>query len=56
MMTSDTQQGAAVGVFMVKDLNAKKVAIIDDRTAYGQGLADQVIQAVKRAGGTVVAR
>ena len=56
MMTSDTQQGAAVGVFMVKDLNAKKVAVIDDRTAYGQGLADQVIAAVKRAGGTVVAR
>lgn len=56
MMTSDTQQGAAVGVFMVKDLNAKKIAVIDDRTAYGQGLADQVIAAVKRAGGTVVAR
>ena len=56
MMTSDTQQGAAVGVFMVKDLKAKKIAIIDDRTAYGQGLADQVIQAVKRAGGEVVAR
>lgn len=56
MMTSDTQQGSAVGVFMVKDLNAKKVAVIDDRTAYGQGLADQVIAAIKRAGGTVVAR
>ena len=56
MMTSDTQQGAAVGVFMVKDLAAKKIAIIDDRTAYGQGLADQVVKAVKRAGGQVVAR
>lgn len=56
MMTSDTQQGAAVGVFMVKDLNAKKIAVIDDRTAYGKGLADQVIAAVKRAGGEVVAR
>lgn len=50
MMTSDTQQGAAVGLFMVQDLGAKKIAIIDDRTAYGQGLADQVIAAVKRAG------
>ena len=37
MMTSDTQQGAAVGKFMVQSLKAKKVAIIDDRTAYGQG-------------------
>ena len=56
MMTSDTQQGAAVGVFMVKDLGAKKIAVIDDRTAYGQGLADQVIAAIKRAGGEVIAR
>ena len=56
MMTSDTQQGAAVGVFIVKDLKAKKVAVIDDRTAYGQGLTDQVIAAVKRAGGEIVAR
>ena len=32
MMTSDTQQGAAVGQFIVKDLAAKKVALIDDRT------------------------
>lgn len=56
MMTSDTQQGAAVGKFMVEDLHAKKVAIIDDRTAYGQGLADQVDKAVKAAGGQVIRR
>ncbi|ANN67654.1 branched-chain amino acid ABC transporter substrate-binding protein [Bordetella bronchialis] len=56
MMTSDTQQGAAVGEFMVKDLKAKKIAIIDDRTAYGQGLADQVDKAVKAAGGQVIRR
>ncbi|WMD22128.1 branched-chain amino acid ABC transporter substrate-binding protein [Achromobacter seleniivolatilans] len=56
MMTSDTQQGAAVGKFLVQKLNAKKVAIIDDRTAYGQGLADEVDKAVKAAGGQVVRR
>ncbi|NYT37058.1 branched-chain amino acid ABC transporter substrate-binding protein [Allopusillimonas soli] len=56
MMTSDTQQGAADGEFIVKDLGAKKVALIDDRTAYGQGLADQVAAAVKANGGEVVAR
>ena len=56
MMTSDTQQGAAVGVFIVKDLKAKKVAVIDDRTAYGQGLADETAKAVKESGGEVVAR
>lgn len=56
MMTSDTQQGAADGEYMVKDLGAKTVALIDDRTAYGQGLADQVAKAVVAAGGKVIAR
>lgn len=56
MMTSDTQQGAADGEFIVKDLGAKKVAIIDDRTAYGQGLADQVADAVKANGGEIISR
>lgn len=56
MMTSDTQQGAAVGKFMVETLKARKIAIIDDRTAYGQGLADEVEKAVKAAGGTVARR
>lgn len=56
MMTSDTQQGAANGAFMVNDLGAKRIALIDDRTAYGQGLADQVAKAVEAAGGEIIAR
>lgn len=56
MMTSDTQQGSAVGKFIVEKLGAKKVALIDDRTAYGQGLADEVEKAVKAAGGQIVRR
>ncbi len=56
MMTSDTQQGTAVGGFIVNKLGAKKVAIIDDRTAYGQGLADQLQKSVEAAGGKVVRR
>jgi branched-chain amino acid transport system substrate-binding protein len=56
MMTSDTQQGAAAGEFIVKDLKAKTVALIDDRTAYGQGLADQVAKAVEANGGKVISR
>ncbi len=56
MMTSDTQQGAAAGQFIVNDLGAKTVALIDDRTAYGQGLADEVAKAVEAAGGKVIAR
>jgi len=55
-MTSDTQQGSVMGRFVVSKLGAQKIAIIDDRTAYGQGLADEFDKAVKAAGGNVVAR
>lgn len=55
-MANDIQQGSVDGNFMVNELGAKTVAIIDDRTAYGQGLADEVEKAVKAAGAKVVAR
>ena len=56
VMTNDAQQGSVLGNFAVTKLGAKRIAIIDDRTAYGQGLADEVEKAVKAAGGEVVAR
>ncbi len=56
MMTSDTQQGSVAGTFAVKSLGMKKIAIVDDRTAYGQGLADQFAKAAKAAGATIVDR
>lgn len=56
VMANDAQQGAALGQFAVKTLKAQKIAIIDDRSAYGQGLADEVEKAVKAAGGTIIDR
>jgi branched-chain amino acid transport system substrate-binding protein len=56
VMANDIQQGGVLGNFIAKDLKAKKVAIVDDRTAYGQGLADEVEKAVKAAGATVIGR
>ncbi|PTB19011.1 branched chain amino acid ABC transporter substrate-binding protein [Trinickia symbiotica] len=56
MVANDVRQGNVIGTYVVKDLKATKVAIVDDRTAYGQGLADEVEKAVKAAGGTVVDR
>lgn len=55
-MTSDLQQGGALGRFLVRDLGAQRVAIIDDRSAYGQGLADQVEKSARAAGATIVRR
>lgn len=56
VMTNDAQQGKVLGQFITQRLGAKRVAIIDDRTAYGQGLADEVEKSVKANGGQVVAR
>src|SRR5262245_26851280 len=54
-MANDAQQGKVLGEFAIKS-GAKKIAIIDDRTAYGQGLADEFEKAVKAGGATVVTR
>lgn len=55
-MTSDTQQGAVMGGFVVKTLKATRIAIIDDRSAYGQGLADEFEKSAKAAGGQIIKR
>ncbi len=54
LLTSDTQLGSVLGDYVAKDLKFKRFAIVDDRTAYGQGVAEQFSKAVKAAGATVV--
>ena len=56
VMTNDEQQGKVLGQFAVQKLGAKRIAIIDDRTAYGQGLADEFEKSAKTAGAQIVAR
>jgi branched-chain amino acid transport system substrate-binding protein len=52
----DDQQGPAVAAYVASELKAKKVAIADDATAYGEGLANEVEKTLKAAGVQVVAR
>jgi branched-chain amino acid transport system substrate-binding protein len=54
LMANDSQQGQALGQYAAK--LGKRVAVVDDRTAYGQGLIDEVVKAVKASGAEVVAR
>ena len=54
LMADDDKQGKALGEYAVKTLKLKRVAVIDDATAYGQGLADAFEAAVKASGGQVV--
>ncbi|WP_186237790.1 branched-chain amino acid ABC transporter substrate-binding protein [Burkholderia gladioli] len=53
---SDAQLGSSMADFAQKVLKAKKVAVIDDRTAYGQGLAQEFISEAQKIGLTVVGR
>ena len=56
VVATDAQQGPALANYAGKSLKAKTVAIIDDATAYGKGLADEFEKTAKAQGMTVVAR
>ncbi|HUO44085.1 MAG TPA: branched-chain amino acid ABC transporter substrate-binding protein [Burkholderiales bacterium] len=56
MMANDSRQGTALAEFAVKKFGAKKIAVVDDRTAYGQGLADHFAEVAAADGATVVDR
>ena len=55
VMANDGQQGKVLGEFAAKNLGAKKIAVIDDRTAYGQGLADEFAKSAQASGAQIVA-
>ncbi len=48
--------GGTLGRYAVDTLKGKSIAVIDDRTAYGQGVADEFEKGVKSKGGTIVDR
>jgi branched-chain amino acid transport system substrate-binding protein len=50
----DDQQGAVAGAYILKNFKGKKVAIVHDKTTYGQGLADETKKALNAAGVTEV--
>jgi branched-chain amino acid transport system substrate-binding protein len=53
---SDTQLGGRMGAFAASRLKVKRFAVVDDRTAYGQGLADEFVAAAKANGIDIVTR
>ncbi len=55
VMANDAQQGRVLGEYATKNLGAKKIAVIDDRTGYGQGLADEFIKSAQANGAQIVA-
>ncbi|BBO19419.1 branched-chain amino acid ABC transporter substrate-binding protein [Candidatus Desulfobacillus denitrificans] len=56
VMANDEQQGKVLGGYATQQLAAKNIAIVDDRTAYGQGVADEFEKAAVAGGAKIVAR
>jgi len=56
VVADDVHLGGTLGKYSVKELKGTSIAVIDDRTAYGQGVADEFEKGVKGAGGKVVGR
>jgi branched-chain amino acid transport system substrate-binding protein len=54
VVADDTQLGGTLGKYAVETLKGKNIAVIDDRTAYGQGVAEEFEKAAKAAGATIV--
>ena len=56
VVADDVHLGGTLGKYAVTSLKGKSIAVIDDRTAYGQGVADEFEKGVKAAGGKTVGR
>jgi branched-chain amino acid transport system substrate-binding protein len=48
----DDQQGAVAGAYIARNFKGKNIAILNDKTTYGKGLADETKKALNKAGVT----
>ena len=56
VVANDVQLGQALGRYAIEGMKAKRVAVVDDRTAYGQGMVTEFSRSLQKQGGSVVAR
>jgi len=54
VVADDVHLGGTLGRYAVNNLKGKSIAVIDDRTAYGQGVAEEFKKAVTAAKGKLV--
>jgi branched-chain amino acid transport system substrate-binding protein len=53
VVANDNMVGGTLARYAVGTLKAKRIAVIDDRTTFGQGLADEFVKGIKAAGSAV---
>jgi len=56
VVANDAQLGAVLGKYAVTTLKARNIAVVDDRTAYGQGVAEEFAKSAQSAGGIIVGK
>lgn len=56
LVATDAQQGPALARYAVSHLKIRTVAIVDDSTAYGQGLANEFAKTASASGVNVLSR
>ena len=56
VVASDAKLGGTLAKYAANTLKVKNIAVIDDRTTYGQGVADEFVKGAKAAGMKVVGR
>ncbi|MBU6466603.1 MAG: branched-chain amino acid ABC transporter substrate-binding protein, partial [Burkholderiales bacterium] len=54
IIASDTQIGSNMATYAANVMKVKNVAVIDDRTAFGQGVADEFSKEAKKLGLNIV--
>jgi branched-chain amino acid transport system substrate-binding protein len=56
VVANDNKLGGTLGRYAVSTLGAKNIAVIDDRSAYGQGVADEFVKGAKAPGVKIVGK
>jgi branched-chain amino acid transport system substrate-binding protein len=56
VVASDAKLGGTLAKYAADTLKVKNIAVIDDRTTYGQGVADEFVKGAKAAGMRVAGR
>ena len=54
VVADDNLIGRTLANYALGTMKAKRIAVIDDRTAFGQGLADEFLKAARRHGGAAI--
>ena len=56
VVASDKKLGSTLANYAVNTLKAKSIAVIDDRSAYGQGVADEFVKGIKTTSAKIVGK